>query len=598
MKNFQLTILAAGILAAGSLALSSCHKDGGDPSGAQDAVMVTASLGGRVVDEEGVPVQGAAVASSSTTATTDANGMFHFDQLRISSLHGVVKVVKGGYFTGSRTVVTHEGGESFVTIRLIPRQQAGNFQGGSGGTVQGPSGTSIQFASHSVVMASGNGSYNGTVHVYAAYLDPTDAHIGDIMPGDLRGLRLDGTERGLQSFGMMAVELEGDGGEKLQIAPGMKAGISLPIPASLRASAPATIPLWHFSDSTGLWVEEGTATRQGDSYIGEVGHFSYWNCDLPIDLVKFKVKLKDMQGHPLAYTRLDFVSMQKGTRGGYTDADGFAEGLLPKGESFLLNVTGTCGLLLYSENIGTVTADKDLGTLTATQAQPTLSLHGTVVDCQGAPVINGYVNILVDGYTYRPSVHNGDFSFNLGRCSGDETEVKLTAVNSATAQQGDLVTRSFATGSHDLGQLTACGNTIEQIVNFTINGANYTLASPPDTLQSTKQTVNSNEASYLWVLLGWGNAGGGNELINGFGLAVEDIGDVGVYSVRYMSVTVSGKQYTNTNGQGSIVQCTVTSVGEPLTGYVEGTFSGMVSSNADGTSAVPLSGNFKVLRTF
>ncbi len=58
---------------------------------------------------------------------------------------------------------------------------------------------------------------------------------------------------------MLVVELEGAGGEKLQIAPGHKVKLNMNIPQSLLASAPQNIPLWYFDETDGKWKEEGSA---------------------------------------------------------------------------------------------------------------------------------------------------------------------------------------------------------------------------------------------------------------------------------------------------------------------------------------------------
>ena len=54
------------------------------------------------------------------------------------------------------------------------------------------------------------------------------------MPGDLRGTDTSGRTVGLQTFGMVAVELEGSAGQRLKLASGKTATISLPIPAALQ----------------------------------------------------------------------------------------------------------------------------------------------------------------------------------------------------------------------------------------------------------------------------------------------------------------------------------------------------------------------------
>src|SRR5262249_46667295 len=155
---------------------------------------------------------------------------------------------------------------------------SGTVSGSGGGTVTVQGGGNVVFAGNSFVNTAGNSAYTGTVSVSTYFLNPTASNFTDIMPGTLRGISANNEETGLQSFGMMAVELTGAGGEKLQLGANKTATLTFPIPAGLQASAPATIPLWSFNDTTGLWKEEGFATKQGTNYVGSVSHFSFWNC--------------------------------------------------------------------------------------------------------------------------------------------------------------------------------------------------------------------------------------------------------------------------------------------------------------------------------
>ncbi len=127
------------------------------------------------------------------------------------------------------------------------------------------------------------------------------------MPGDLRGIGSDGYETALQSFGMMDVEMEDAAGNKLQLAPGQQALLTFTIPDSLQSIAPATIPLWYFNDTTGRWIEQGSAMRQGNTYVGQVGHFTYWNCDAPMGTVNFTVHIADQYGNPIPYHYIQFT---------------------------------------------------------------------------------------------------------------------------------------------------------------------------------------------------------------------------------------------------------------------------------------------------
>ena len=52
---------------------------------------------------------------------------------------------------------------------------------------------------------------------------------------------------------------------------------------------PLSIPLYYLDDTTGLWVQQGTASLQGSApsqyYEGSVSHFSTWNADKPLNTV-------------------------------------------------------------------------------------------------------------------------------------------------------------------------------------------------------------------------------------------------------------------------------------------------------------------------
>lgn len=540
---------------------------------------VTASLQGRVVDENGLPVQGATVSSGAATTATDVNGVFTFTSISMSSRFGYVKVVKQGYFNGSRSIITNPGASNFVSIQLMPRTATGTFPAASGGKIVVQTGDTASFTGASVVNAATNAAYTGTVHVFSTYLDPTDPNVYKYMPGDLRGIGSDGNETALQSFGMMLVELEDDAGNKLQIASGMQATLSWTIPASLQATAPATIPLWYFNDSTGKWIQQGTATRQGNGYTGQVGHFSYWNCDAPVETVNFKVYLKDQHGNPLAYTHIQFESQTLGTRGGYTDSTGFAQGMIPKGQTLVMQVVTPCGSLLAGVNVGPALTDQDLGTVTVTIEHAELTVTGTVVDCSNNPVDSGFVNATVDGLNYRASVSKGAFTLPVSRCFISNVSVQLLAVDLGTGQQSTVTTITADTGTVNAGQLTACGGSSQaQYVDFKLASVIYNLNTPGS-------GVVYNYSSYNLVS----------------SISASDYSSSSAY-IQISQLTATGS-YTNdsiylntpTGGYYGVVTCTVTSFG-PVSSYIEGFFSGPVLSYSSGQSQT-VNGTFYVQRT-
>jgi hypothetical protein len=459
LPTYILVIMAALILIG-----IACNKSSGSASSSTNSnpnnipaeQIVTASLQGRVVDQNGVPVEGAAVSSGTAGATTDINGIFSFSNISMSSRFGYVQAVKAGFFTGSKSIITNGGASNYVNIELISESRTGFFPALTGGFADIQPTDTVTFGDSAVVSASSNSLYTGEVYVYATYLDPADSLSYGKMPGDLRGIGSNGYETALQSFGLLDVQLTDASGNPVQVAAGKTATVKWVIPTSLQSVAPATIPLWYFNDTTGRWIQQGSATRLGNTYVGQVSHFTWWTCAQAMSTVNFDVTFKDQFGNPLAYAYYIFQSANMGTRGGYTNSSGYAQGLIPKGTSLTLEIISQCGTLLGGVNIGPTISDQALGTVTVNTIGGLLTLTGTVVDCSNAPVDSGYVSTYIDGLSYKAPVTKGAYTLAVNRCYVQPITISLTPVNLTTQVQGNPLSLEAGVGKDSVSQLTAC----------------------------------------------------------------------------------------------------------------------------------------------
>lgn len=576
----SLLLVSLIVFIACSKSINSSTATNSNPNNIPANITVTASLQGRVVDQNGAPVQGAAVSSGTATTTTDVNGLFSFRNISLSSRFGYVQVVKSGYFTGSRSIIAGPSSSNYVNIQLVPRTLTGTFPAPSGGKIALQAGDTASFSAASVVTASTNAAYTGTVYVYAQYLDPTDSNLYKYMPGDLRGIGSNGYETGLQSFGMMDVEMQDGAGNKLQLASGQTATLTWAIPQTLQALATSTIPLWYFNDTTGQWLQQGTATREGNNYVGQVGHFTFWNCDAPMGTVNFSVYLKDQHGNPLPYTYIEFQSMGYGTRGGFTDSTGFATGLVPKGLNLLMQVMTECGTLIGGFNVGPAVSDVNLGTVTVNIQNAELTLTGTVVNCSNNPVDSGYVSVLLDGLDYRAAVTNGAFTLPISRCFLSTDPVQLLAVDLSDNQQSNVTTISADTGTVNVGQLTACSVVdTNQYINFTVGGNSYNIVTPANTISYSSLTF--NDVTYASLF--------GTNPNAGMTLTITGLTATGTYTDS-INFVAGGTGYTG------FITYTVTSYG-PVGSYVQGTFTGPVATETYPQQQSTLAGSFYVQRT-
>lgn len=508
MKNAfhaYLQLLLIIVLLAGN----SCQRNTSDspPNPPVDplAEKVTASLQGRVVDENGKPVNNATVKSGSSSTATDINGVFRFNNIQLNKNAGFVLVEKTGYLKGSRTIFTNAGVVNNVEIQLIPKVIRGNFSATAGGDITIQNGSTVNFPVNGIINTATNAAYTGTVSVIGAYLDPTDPKLSSIMPGNLTGITTGNEQKTLQTFGMIAVELEGGSGEKLNLASGKTATISMPIPASLLASAPATIPLWFFDETKGVWIEEGSAIKTGSNYVGMVKHFSFWNCDVPANFITLKMKLLNQDSEPLKYHKVQIINMQnKSSAYGYTDSTGVVAGPVPSNANLNIVVFNLCGDSIHSQSAGPYNANTDLGNVSVgVPAATTVTITGSVVNCSNAAVTNGFAEIKIDGVFYRAAVdNNGNYSITFNRCSNAMSYAVINGTDLQAGQQGiDTAIITVTSGSYNAGILRACGISITQYINYNFNGVAISFLPLVDTLTAYKDG-NNTTISGRWVALG------------------------------------------------------------------------------------------------
>lgn len=470
------------------LLLFACQRElsfqGGNPGNTIKPGHTTATLQGNIIDGNGQPVQGASVSAGGKTATTNTKGYFRITNAVLDNGAALATVEKSGYFKAYRTFMPTTGTNQ-VRIQLISRSLVATIDAAGGGEAVLSNGGKIALPAGGVVKASGNTAYSGQVKVYAAYIDPSAQNINDIIPGSFMADDQNGKRVSLASYGMMAVELESASGEKLQIAQGHTATLTMPIPSNSVATAPATISLWYVDEQSGVWKEEGSATKNGNVYTGTVKHFTYWNCDSPLPAVTISFTMKNADGVPLVGVPVDIFpqNVNGGCAHGFTDSLGQVHGLVPANVTLLMRVLDQCGNTAYSNTIGPFSQATDLGVITLSSGLPTaVTLRGRLVNCSGGAVSNGYVISYLNNEVRYTSVDaQGNFALSFIQCNPTSSGT-VVGVDNAAQQQSDVQYLTLTAPLTTTGNITACGNASNQFINFTVDGTNYTIDQPGDTL--------------------------------------------------------------------------------------------------------------------
>lgn len=474
MKNFKLIF---ALLIGFTVVLTSCKKEKPEDDMPTEAVneaasgslnlgnKVTADFHGEIKDENGQALSDVTVTIGDKTETTDANGIFSILGASVDEELAYVQAEKTGYFSGSRSLIPSQSSTNAIKITMLELEVVGIISSNKNVTVS-TNGAAVDLKGQYVDEV-GN-LYSGQVEVAMKFLPGSDPKTGSQMPGMLYAQNSNGESGALETYGMIAVELFGISGQKLQIAGGSDATIHVPVDASQLANAPATIPLWYFDAAVGYWVEEGEATLENGEYVGVVDHFSFWNCDdFSID-AQVCGSVEDAAGNTFPNAQVTIITANASTTG-TTGSDGSFCTYVPANQTITFEVTDECGNQLMTQTVGPYSANTmNTEVLVAIQTTNSLVVTGTVNDCQSNPITNGVIEVIIGSNSYFYPISNGTVNVTLLNCVLPAS-IDVVVTDYATLTQGQISNVPVIGNTANIGTVNACAPASEYI-SLTIDG--------------------------------------------------------------------------------------------------------------------------------
>lgn len=459
-----------------------------------------ASVNGYVFNNVGEPLVNASVKSGGIEMFTDKFGYFSFDNISLPEAAGFVTVSYNGYITTLKCFKPDAKRAITVRCQLQRDEVSGSFNAANGGTIRLNNGSLVTFDPNSIINKTTNAAYNGPVSVSMIYIDPaeTSNNMQD-MPGGQIGLDENGYLKFTDSYGILGVVLKSPAGDSLQISPGKQAGISIPIPSAKLNTAKSEASLSSLDFSTGLWKQEGTLTKSGNTYVGKVSHFSFWQSSDNLPLVSFEAQIVDRLLNPIAGGGVA-ISMRDNPnyfKYGLTDNNGYISGYIPANKNMVLKVGGGYAIcanqMVNYTNFTTFNQDIDLGTIVGSVEQWSVVLKGTAVDCNNVPINNGYIQTYGQGFYNRVPITNGIIQFTGLLCA--QAEVSYIVVNSNTNVQTVTEKRTFNPGTSDLGEIKVCGISAVSSISITVDGTTLLEITEPSKYTLAFHNRNTNPDS-------------------------------------------------------------------------------------------------------
>ncbi|CAM1343361.1 hypothetical protein [Tenacibaculum amylolyticum] len=425
---------------------------------------------GRIINEYNEPIKGAKVIIAGQAKQTDENGMVFFTDVEVQQYFAHIRAFAEDYLDGSRVLVPNfeKNNQNNFTIKLFKFKEVGVISSEKGGKISFKSkkGKGYIYFDSGFMDESGN-PYNGNVAVSLHYLDPLNPDIANTMPGDLYGITQNFEQVALGSYGMVQVELRGDSGEQLQIKNPAK--LIMPIHPDQIATATNEVPMWSFNEYAGVWYEETIAQKDGNYYVAEVSHFSFWNCDAPFPVVNFSATVVDATtSNPLAGLKVE-ITYNGFARFATTNANGLVSGKVPQNQTMEIKVLDNCGNVLYLDpSFGPFAGTTNVIIPVTLNPLQTFTLSGTVTNCSNTAVTNGYITLssATGQYITGIAVTAGTYSYTGIDCVLP-SNITIDGVDLTTAQSA--TTTTIVNAGANTQNLVLCGGLASEYIRYRVN---------------------------------------------------------------------------------------------------------------------------------
>ncbi len=306
--------LRFGCIAILCLAAGGCFLGDDDSPPPPDAVAPTpppghppgdgaGTIAGLVVDSRsGSALAGATVSAGGVVATTDSAGRYVLASVAAGDRMAVT-VSKAGYAaTQVRPRVDAGATVLGLVVRLTPVALRQSFDASQGVTASmRQSSARAELPAAGLVRSIGGGPAGGTVTIELTPLNPGQDPAN--LPGDYRWAAGAADSGVFESFGAVDVALRDAAGRSLDLAPGRRALLRIPV-STRAAGVPSTLPLYAFDRASGLWSAQGEARLGGSApnryFEAMVAHFSIWGVGMPVDTLTVRGCVQDTSARRVA----------------------------------------------------------------------------------------------------------------------------------------------------------------------------------------------------------------------------------------------------------------------------------------------------------
>lgn len=417
-------------------------------------------------------VSDAQVRIGNKTVTTDRNGIYIIKDAEVFENFALAEVTEQGYNNRFRSIIPKESG--YNTLR-IPLNNYSFFN--LADLVQNDSiriNHNFSKLRMKANFTSENGSaFNGEGIFIFNYVSPLGISPYFASNGIRLGQSQQNRRKYVRSYGFVELDFLSTPNYdpiNIDLDANNPAFVEIDIREEDLSDAPDEISIWHFDENVGYWKEQGTATKINNTYVAAIPKKGKWNFAVANGYAEACINLQPQNIDSKKPYRLYITSSDSFFRVFYDGVvhanDGSVCIPLPKNESINAYVYAadlSCQEQgLHIEPIGTLSDNTNFTISFTDEAVNKVRVTGTITDCSGQPLRNGYVLVPPIENSYFSKVNafgisNGIIDFTIDDCFLDNLNVQIYDFENS---QDKTVFNASLTGENtiDLGNLNICNN--------------------------------------------------------------------------------------------------------------------------------------------
>ena len=354
---------------------------------------VNTTVKGIIFNNKEMPVEGAMVIIGENRVKTDMNGYFLMKNIKAKKNGALIKVVKNGFRTETKSFFPQLNSTTFFRFVLHYNKNSVTVDSDSKNKNFGSSFANIKINGNDFIK--NNKKYTGKIVINPYWTNIFDLKFKNKLIAAPIGYDKYFNLKGLKSYGIVGLELFDETTKNpIELGEGNYLTLKLKLDNgdSPVANPPESVPVWYFDFDKGTWLEKTKAILDSEKkyYIVEVNRTGFWNFATSFDVKRTEFSLTSKNNIKLPYIK-GIISDSKNNY--YLDLRSNSDG---KYACFLPQNNDVEIKFYLKDKIVKEKINSELSNITINENTNVAKVKADFHNCNDESIKNGYITIITN----------------------------------------------------------------------------------------------------------------------------------------------------------------------------------------------------------